>query len=77
MEEDEIINAVESALEELTNEFIHNPMRFFSEKDFHWYFCCDLQRSLSLREELIKTNFNDYKTTIVHQEYGCPNGGRS
>ncbi len=55
----EILDTVEVALRELTNEFIRNPMRFFSEKDFHWYFCYLLNTN-----ELVKTRFDGYKTMI-------------
>jgi hypothetical protein len=60
---------VGAALNELTNEFIRNPMRFFSEKDFHWYFCHLLDM-----DKLVETRFKGYKTTIVHQEYGTVEG---
>ena len=80
----EILNAVEDALKKLTNEFIRNPMRFFSEKDFHWYFCHLLnkkliEKSLPNRSGLIETSFERnrgeyYKTMIVHQEYGTVGG---
>lgn len=77
---EEILDAVEATLNELTNEFIQNPMRFFSEKDFHWYFCHLLnkkliEKSLPNMSGLIETSFERnrgeyYKTMIVHQEYG-------
>jgi len=65
--------AVDDVLGKLTDEFIRNPMRFFSEADIHWYFCHLLLREKSF-DKLIPTKFKNnsenYKTILLHQEYG-------
>ncbi|MHC1599693.1 MAG: hypothetical protein ACXQS5_02575 [Candidatus Methanospirareceae archaeon] len=65
------MNSIYSSFEFL----IKNPTFHFSEKDIHWLICRDLDRAISKykeegEDELFNTNYLNYSTTLIHQEYG-------
>lgn len=57
-------------------EFKTNPMRFFSEKDFHWLLSRRLEQELVDQgvqddvDQLWPTAMEGLQTSLVHQEYG-------
>lgn len=65
------MNSIYSSFEFL----VKNPTFHFSEKDIHWLICRDLDIAINDKfkvgkDGLFKTNYHNYSTSLIHQEYG-------
>lgn len=72
------MNSVYSSFEFL----VKNPTFHFSEKDIHWLICRDLDIAINDKFKvgkggLFKTNYHNYSTSLIHQEYGSSGGRRT
>lgn len=73
-------DAFKRAILDVREEFKTNPLRFFSEKDIHWFFCRKLEEELvscgvqESTNQLWPTAIRGFSTSLVHQEYGTTEG---
>lgn len=69
-------DAFTKAILGVREEFMANPLRFFSEKDIHWFFCRKLEEELvssgvqERLDQLWPTAIEGLSTSLIHQEYG-------
>jgi len=77
MNENELIEVCMNSIYSRFEFLIKNPTFHFSEKDIHWLICKYLDRAINKikeegEDELFNTNYLNYSTTLIHQEYGTP-----
>ena len=75
MNKNELIEVCMNSIHSSFKFLVKNPTFHFSEKDIHWLICRDLDRAISKykeegEDELFNTNYLNYSTTLIHQEYG-------